>query len=140
MINKKYKRKKIQKEKLLLSLFKSRSFYGESLNKLNKGNLPYIYGIRHKHSIINLKQTILLLKRSLNLISYYKKKNKCILIIGNSLDLKFLLNKLYIKNNKNIIFFNKTWINGLLTNKSVYSFLNKKKVELIVFLKSDVKF
>ena len=55
MINKKIKLKKMQKEFLLNSLFKSKNFYGESLNKIKKKNFNFIYGIQHNFYIINLK-------------------------------------------------------------------------------------
>ena len=48
---------------LLNSLFKSKNFYGESFNKTNKDTLPFLYGIRHNYSIINLKYTSFFFKR-----------------------------------------------------------------------------
>ena len=49
--------KKINKNNnvLLNLLFKSKSMYGESLISTNKEILPFIYGKRHDHNIINLK-------------------------------------------------------------------------------------
>ena len=76
MINKKIKIKKIQKEFLLNSLFKSKNFYGESIKKIKKKNFNFIYGIRHNFSIINLKLTIFYIQKSLFLIKYYLKKKK----------------------------------------------------------------
>jgi ribosomal protein S2 len=142
MINKKVKIKKIQKEFLLNSLFKSKNFYGESLNlnKINKKNFNFIYGFRHNFSIINLKLTIFYIQKALFLIKFYLKKKKNILIIGNSFDINFLLNKKeYINNNKNIILYNEKWINGLLTNKTISNFLKKKNIKLIILLKSNIK-
>jgi ribosomal protein S2 len=130
----------IKKEQNLLlnSLFKSKNFYGEPLNKTNKNILPFIYGIRYNYSIINLKYTSFFLKRIFKLIKYILKKNKKILIIGNSSSMKFLVNKNFTKNNKNIIFFNKDWINGLVTNKKIGSFFNKKNIKLILIIKSSI--
>ena len=142
MINKKIKKKHAQKEFLLNSLFKSKNFYGESLNlnKINKKNFNFIYGFRHNFSIINLKTTIFYIQKALFLIKYYLKKKKNILIIGNSFDISFLLNKKeYVNNNKNIILYNKEWINGLLTNKTISNFIKKKNIKLVILLKSNIK-
>lgn len=130
--------KKNNNKNLLNILFKSKNFYGEPLRNTNKDILPYIYAIRNKYAIINLKTSSFLLKRIFRLIKYtlYKKKN--ILIIGNSNDISFLINKQFIKNNKNIFFFNKKWINGLITNKNTSSFFNKKQIELIFIIKSSL--
>jgi ribosomal protein S2 len=122
MINKALKLKQNQKEFLLNSLIKSKNFYGESTNKIKKNNLPFIYGVRHNFFIINLKHTISFLKKSLNLIQITLRKKKNILVIGDAFDINFLLNQQFIKKNKNIFFFFK-----------------KKKIDLIVFLKSETK-
>lgn len=140
MINKKIKIKKIQKEFLLNSLFKSKNFYGESIKKIKKKNFNFIYGIRHNFSIINLKLTIFYIQKSLFLIKYYLKKKKNILIIGNSFDIKFLLNKKqFINNNPNILLYSKKWIDGLLTNKTISNFFKKKQIKLVIILKSHNK-
>lgn len=139
MINQILKLKKTQKEFLLNSLFKSKNFYGESLNETNKQVLPFIYGIRHKYAIINLKHTISFLKRSLNLIQSCLKKNKNILIVGDALDINFLLNRKILKKNKNIILCKNEWVNGYLTNDFISTSFQKKKINLIIYLKSDIK-
>nr|YP_008475351.1 ribosomal protein S2 [Achlya hypogyna]AGS55476.1 ribosomal protein S2 [Achlya hypogyna] len=143
MINKKIKIKKIQKEYLLNSLFKSKNFYGESLKETKKKNLPFIYGFRHNYAIINLKSTIFFLQKALFLIKLCLKKNKKILIIGDSFDIKFLISEStkvnFIKNNKNIILKNDIWVNGLLTNKTISNFLKQNKINLVILLKSKIK-
>ena len=137
MIN---KNKKIKQTNniLLNSLFKSKNFYGESLNKINKNNLPFIYGMRHNYSIINLKYISLFLKRIFKLIQYTLQKNQNILIIGNSNDINFLTNINFTKQHKNIIYFNKEWVHGLITNKKINSLFIKKEIKLILIIKSSV--
>jgi ribosomal protein S2 len=139
MINKKIKIKKIQKEFLLNSLFKSKNFYGSLLNK--KQNIPFIYGCRHNFSIINLKITSFYIQKILFLLKYCLKKKKNILIIGNSFDINFLLNKKnsFINKNKNIILYKEKWIKGLITNEKIFNFYKKKKIKLIFFLKTENK-
>lgn len=137
MINK--NKKKNEQNLLLNSLFKSKNFYGEFLNKTNKNILPFLYGIRHQYSIINLKYTSIFLKRAFKLIQYTLKKNKKILIIGNSNDIKFLLNKNFTKNNKNIIFYNQEWINGLITNNNkINNFFKNNQINLILIIKTSI--
>ena len=132
-------KKKNNNQILLNSLFNSKSFYGNSLINTKKEIYPYLYGKRHGFSIINLKYTLLNLKKIFHLIKYILKKNKKILIIGNSEDIFFLLNKHFQKKNKNIIFFNKEWLNGILTNSKIFSQLNKKKVDFVLVLNSSIK-
>ena len=120
------------------SLFKSKSFYGESLNKTNKNILPFIYGIRHKYSIIDLKYTSFFLKRVFKLIQYTIQRNKKILIIGNAEDIQFLINEKLTKNKSNIILWNQEWINGLITNNQIKSTFNKKEIQLIFIIKNSI--
>ena len=140
MIDKIIQIKKIQKEFLLNSLFKSKNFYGESINRIKKKNFNFIYGIRHNFSSINLKSKLKKIQKTLFIIKYCLKKNKNILIIGNSFDIKFLLKKKqFINNNKNILLYDKKWINGLLTNKNISNFYKKKNIKLVILLKSKIK-
>ena len=144
MINK--KKNKENNNILLNLLFKSKNIYGESLKDTNKEILPFIYGIRHNYTIINLKNISFFLKRIFKLIKFTINKEEKILIIGNSDDIKFLINKKFIKNNQNIIFFNKDWINGLVTNKitnspmneKINSLFNKEEIKLILIIKSSI--
>jgi ribosomal protein S2 len=139
MIDKNKIKKKNQQNLLLNSLFKSKNFYGEFLNKTNKNILPFLYGIRHQYSIINLKYTSIYLKRVFKLMQNTLKKNKKILIIGNSNDIKFLLNENFTKNNKNIIFYNQEWINGLITNNDqMNSFFKNNQINLILIIKTSI--
>nr|YP_004564269.1 ribosomal protein S2 [Phytophthora phaseoli]ADK76243.1 ribosomal protein S2 [Phytophthora phaseoli] len=142
----------IQKKKnnnniLLSLLFKSKNMYGESLVYTNKEILPFIYGSRHNYTIINLKDVSLFLKRIFKLIKYMLQKNEKILIIGNNNEVQFLLNTSFVKKNPNIIFFNKEWINGLITNKIMNTTFNKiinyllkeNEIKLILIIKSSIK-
>lgn len=138
MIKKILKNKHENNNALINLLFKSKTLYGDSLKNTNREILSYIYGIRHNYTIINLKNLNITLKRIFKLIQYTITKKKKILIIGNSDDINFLINKQFIKNNKNIIFFNKNWINGLLTNKNINSFLLKKKIKMVIIIKSSI--
>ena len=138
MINTSVKKKKNINNFLLHSLFKSKSFYGESLNKTNKNILPFIYGIRHKYSIIDLKYTSFFLKRVFKLIQYTIQRNKKILIIGNAEDIQFLINEKLTKNKSNIVLWNQEWINGLITNNQIKSTFNKKEIQLIFIIKNSI--
>ena len=144
MINK--KKNKENNNILLNLLFKSKNIYGESLKDTNKDILPFIYGIRHNYTIINLKNISFFLKRIFKLIKFTINKEEKILIIGNSDDIKFLINKKFIKNNQNIVFFNKDWVNGLVTNKitnnpineKINYLLNKEEIKLVLIIKSSI--
>ena len=132
---------------LLNLLFKSKNMYGESLIYTNKEILPFIYGSRYNKTIINLKNVSFVLKRIFKVIKYIIQKNEKILIIGNSDEIKFLFTTAFNKKNSNIIFFNKEWINGLITNKIKNTTFNKvinylikeNEIKLILIIKSSIK-
>ena len=139
-------KKKNNNNILLNLLFKSKNIYGESLKSTNKEMMPFIYGIRHKYTIINLKNISFYLKRIFKLLEYMLKKKQKILVIGNSEDIQFLINKKFVKDNKNILFFHEEWINGFITNKlannntneNISFLLKKNKIKLILIIKSSV--
>jgi ribosomal protein S2 len=141
-------KKKKNNNILLNLLFKSKNIYGESLNDTTKDMMPFIYGIRHNYTIINLKNISFYLKRIFKLLEYMLKKQQKILVIGNSEDIKFLVNKKFVKDNKNILFFHDEWVNGFITNniantttttnKKISLLLKEKEIELILIIKSSV--
>nr|YP_010508118.1 ribosomal protein S2 [Phytophthora pseudotsugae]UXG56446.1 ribosomal protein S2 [Phytophthora pseudotsugae] len=141
------KNKKKNNNILLNLLFKSKNMYGESLIYTNKEILPFIYGSRYDYTIINLKDVSFFLKRIFKLIKNMLQKNEKILIIGNNNEVQFLLNIAFIKKNPNIIFFNKEWVNGLITNKIMNTTFNKvinylikeNEIKLILIIKSSIK-
>lgn len=137
---KKFKNKKEKKDILFNILLKSKNIYGDFLTETKKDLIPFIYGIRYNYSIICLDTLSLYLKRIFSLLKYIILKKKYILIIGNSNDINFLVNRKYIKNNKKIYFLNEKWINGLITNKNmnIKNIFLKKKIKLIIIIKSSI--
>jgi ribosomal protein S2 len=139
-------KKKNNNNILLNLLFKSKNIYGESLKETNKDIMPFIYGIRHNYTIINLKNISFYLKRIFKLLEYILNKKEKILVIGNSDDIQFLVNKKFVKNKENILFFNEEWINGLITNKINNNIINEKinnllsenEIKLILIIKSSI--
>lgn len=139
-------KKKNDNNILLNLLFKSKNIYGESLKNTNKDIMPFIYGIRHNYTIINLKNVSFYLKRIFKLLEYILKKKQKILLIGNTDDIEFLINKKFVKNNENILFFNEEWVNGFITNKEVKGtknerinlLLKKNQIKLILIIKSSI--
>ena len=131
--------KKDKKTHLFDLLLKSKNFYGESIKKTKKEISPFIYSNRHDFSIINLKYTSLFIKRIFKLINLILKKDKKILFIHNADDTQFLINENFTKKNKNIIFFEKRWLNGLGTNKKIQQNINfdLNEIQLIFFLKTS---
>lgn len=139
-------KKKNNNNVLLNLLFKSKNIYGESLKDTNKDIMPFIYGVRHNYTIIDLKNVSFYLKRIFKLLEYILKKKKKILVIGNSNDIQFLINKKFVKNKNNIIFFNEEWVNGLITNKiinndtnkNINHLIHKNQIKLILIIKSSI--
>ena len=141
------KKKNTTADNTLNLLFKTKNMYGESLSSTKKEILPFIYGSRHNHTIINLKNVSFFLKRSFKLIKHIIQKQEKILIIGNSEEIKFLFTSAFKKNNSNIIFFSNEWRNGLITNQMMNTTLNKvinylikeQQIKLILIIKSSIK-
>jgi len=139
-------KKKNNNNVLLNLLFKSKNIYGESLKDTNKDIIPFIYGVRHNYTIIDLKNVSFYLKRIFKLLEYILNKKQKILVIGNSDDIQFLINKKFVKNKNNIIFFNEEWVNGLITNKiinndtnkNINHLINKNQIKLILIIKSSI--
>ncbi len=139
-------KKKNNNNILLNLLFKSKNIYGESLKETNKDIIPFIYGVRHNYTIINLKNVSFYLKRIFKLLESILNKKEKILVIGNSDDIQFLVNKKFVKNKENILFFNEEWVNGLITNKinnniineKINNLLNKNEIKLILIIKSSI--
>jgi ribosomal protein S2 len=131
---------------LLNLLFKSKNIYGESSKETNKDIMPFIYGIRHNYTIINLKNISFYLKRVFKLLEYILNKKEKILVIGNADDIQFLVNKKFVKNKENILFYNEEWVNGLITNKitnnsaneKINNLLNQNEIKLILIIKSSI--
>jgi ribosomal protein S2 len=134
---KKIKNKNVKKKQIINILIKSKNIYGNFLKKINKEIFPFIYGIRYNYTIIDLKKFSLYLKRIFNLLK--KKEEKKILIIANSTDINFLINKNFYKKKKNFYYLRKQWINGLITNNinKKIKFL-KKKIKLIIIIKNSI--
>lgn len=133
------KKKKINNHFLNI-LFKSKTFYGGTFKSINKNILPFIYGIRNNQIIINLQYINIFIKRIFKLIKLNLKKKKKILIISNSNDSNFFIKKKNFNKNSSIIFFNKKWINGNITNKKLNFFIKKKEINLIIIYKNTTTF
>lgn len=116
-------------------LFKSKSFYGGYVNKIDRNIVPFIYGKRNNTLIINLKYTIICIKKIFNLVKLNILNKKKLLIISNSRDSEFLIDEEFIKKNESIIFLNKKWINGYITNKNMNSFIKNNNINLIFIYK-----
>jgi ribosomal protein S2 len=108
--------------------------------------MPFIYGVRHNYTIINIKNVSFYLKRIFKVLKCILTKKEKILIIGNANDIQFLLNKKFFKKNENILFFNEEWVNGFITNKinknsiseNINFLLNKNEIKLILIIKSSI--
>lgn len=143
----KEKSTKITTTKLFNTLMRSKIMYGETIKKTKPEVLPFLYGTRHNYTIINVNYTVSLIVRLFKFLKDFKSLNKKILIIGNSLDMKFMLNKYFIRNNKSIIYLTQSWKHGFFTNnssknKNLHETLNQslteKEIQLIIILKSTL--
>ena len=131
MIQKKLFQEEKKKSYLLNSLFQSKSFYGEKKQKTKSEIIPFIYGIRHKYSIINLKYTVKSIQKALIFLQKIINKKKNILIIGDDSYISFFLNSTF--SSKNVFFFKGDWTYGYLTNPDI-SILKNKKIDLIIYI------
>jgi ribosomal protein S2 len=142
----KKKKSKVGNNNIINLLFKSKSLYGETLKNTNKNVLPFIYGVRHNYTIINLKNVSFFLKRIFKIIKNFLSNEEKILVIGNANDINFLFVKSFKKKNKNLVIFDKDWINGLITNKIENNSINKKinllikkeEIKIILIIKNSI--
>lgn len=134
-------------KRLFNLLIKSNIIYGETIKKTKPETLPFIYGTRHNHTIIDINYTILSIIKLFKLLKELKPLKKKILMIGNSKDIKFMLNNNFTKDNSSIIFLKKSWKHGLITNQSVKNknrdkileeSLKKDEISLVIILKSSL--
>lgn len=131
---------------LLNLLFKSKNIYGESLKSTKKDAIPFIYGIRHNYTIIDIKNVSFYLKRILKVLKSLLNKKEKILVIGNADNIQFLVTKRFFKKNENILLFNEEWVNGFITNKinknntnkNINLLLNNNEIKLILIIKSSI--
>jgi ribosomal protein S2 len=125
--------------------------FGETIKKTKSEVLPFIYGTRHNYTIIDINSLIKVIVRIYRFLNEFKTENtkfdKKILIIGNSRDVKFMINKYFFKKNKSILFLGKPWKHGLITNSSVKNKNRSKNLEqnlkdeaiqLVIILKSSL--
>lgn len=119
------------------SLLNSKTYYGGSVKYSNLKLKPYIFGIRFKYYLINLKTINNSILKNVKLIQFFLKNRQNILIIGNSDHIKYFLKTDYIETNKQIYFHTIKWVNGFLTNKKMEYIIKKKNINLIIVLKTD---
>lgn len=120
------------KNKLFKNLLNSNSHFGVELKDLNSKSLNYVYGKRNNQVILDLNYTIHSLKRSFTLVYKLLKNKKKILIICNDLKTQFLKKELTNSTiEKQIIFINKKWSGGSITNSLLLG-NSLKNVSLII--------
>lgn len=139
------KRQLLPKKRLFNLLMKSKIMYGEKKKNTKPETLQFLFGTRHNFTIININYIVSSIVRIFKLLSELKHINKKILLIGNSIDIKFMINKQFIKNKSSIIYYTKSWKHGLITNslnknhhKELHENLKDDKIKLIIILKSSL--
>jgi len=98
---------------------------GHHKSRWNPRMSSYLFGTINDINILNLEQTILILRKSLNLLKEVAINRGKILLITNNTKNK----DVQVKSNKIIKYYTNNWINGFLTNwRKVYALqINKKK-------------
>lgn len=98
--------------------------FGHKAVRWNPKMAPYIYGIKDDVHIIDLRQTIELVKTALNAIHETVKKNGKILFVSTKIQAKDLIAEYAEKCGQHYI--NHRWLGGTLTNWSTISRSIKK--------------
>jgi small subunit ribosomal protein S2 len=122
---------------LLQVLLETKVHLGHDRSTWNSKLATYILSEYKNFHVLDLEQTIPLLKKALNVISALYKKGKNILIIGNS-----DVNKAYtleLIKNKNVFGVSTKWTGGSLTNfhKRHFKYTrvdNEKRPSLVILL------
>lgn len=105
--------------------------FGHKKHRWNPKMSPYIYGIREDIHIIDLNQTVGLLKRALNVIYETVKKNGKILFVGTKVQASSIIAEYAEKCGQHYV--NHRWLGGMLTNwgtisKSIKKLENLEKI------------
>ena len=120
-------------------LTSSKNIYGSLTKNTNFKLRSYIYGLRLKYVVLNYKLLKNSLLKNFKLISYFLKKKKNILIIGNAHEISFFMNDPLIQDFKNIFLYQQSWVNGILTNQDPQKLIKNNNIQLIIFLKDENK-
>lgn len=121
------------------ALVASGAHIGHSKSLASPSFLPYVYGHRAGVTIIDLDQTLPLLRRAANVIRAIARNNGMILFVGTSTALRPVVEKAAERLGSNGFHIGERWIPGTLTNRYALfgvDVIKTKKVrpDCVVFL------
>jgi small subunit ribosomal protein S2 len=120
------KEKKKGKE-ALTQLFEARVHIGHRRGHWHPQTAPYLYGVRQGIHLIDLKKTVLRLRKALTLVANLLKEGGNLLIVGNRQENAFLVSALAKRYSNRVSFVTRRWIGGTLTNQESFALDPQKK-------------
>ncbi|KAF9452240.1 ribosomal protein S2 [Macrolepiota fuliginosa MF-IS2] len=122
---------KPQAQGTLSTLLAAGAHFGHASTRMNPNFMPYAYGTRAGITIIDLDQTLPLLRRAANLVRAVAKSRGSIIFIGTRPDLQPIVQKASRRLGKQGYSVGDRWLPGTLTNRRHFFGNDVDKVKAI---------
>jgi small subunit ribosomal protein S2 len=114
-------------EEALSQLFEAKVHLGHRKGHWHPQMAPYLYGVRQGIHLIDLKKTVLSLRKALSLVANLLKKGGNLLVVGTRQENAFLVSALGRRYSDRVSFVTRRWIGGTLTNQESFALNLQKK-------------
>ncbi|KIJ69341.1 hypothetical protein HYDPIDRAFT_105935 [Hydnomerulius pinastri MD-312] len=125
-------------ETTLSALIASGAHFGHTKALMNPNFLPYAYGVRAGLTIIDMEQTLPLLRRAANLVRAVAQRGGTVLFVGTRPELREIIRKAASKLDEQGYHIGERWLPGTLTNRNQLFQLEGKSFrvtpDLVIFL------
>ena len=122
----------------LSALVAAGAHFGHTTSLMNPNFLPYAYGVRAGLTIIDLEQTLPLLRRAANLVRAVAQRNGTILFVGTRPDLQETIQRASSRLDSQGYHIGERWLPGTLTNRNQLFQQDRQEYrltpDLVVFL------
>ncbi|KAG6335149.1 hypothetical protein ID866_3933 [Astraeus odoratus] len=102
----------------LSALVAAGAHFGHTTSLMNPNFLPYAYGVRAGLTIIDLEQTLPLLRRAANLVRTIAQRNGSIIFVGTRPDLQDTIQRASERLGPQGYHIGERWLPGTLTNRN----------------------
>ncbi|KAF8844911.1 ribosomal protein S2 [Paxillus ammoniavirescens] len=122
----------------LSALIASGAHFGHTKSLMNPNFLPYAYGVRAGLTIIDLDQTLPLLRRAANVVRAIAQRGGTVIFVGTRPDLRDIIRKAAGRLDEQGYHIGERWLPGTLTNRNQLFQIEGQDVritpDLVIFL------
>jgi len=118
-------------EATISALLAAGAHFGHASTRMNPNFMPYAYGTRAGITIIDLDQTLPLLRRAVNVVREVARRRGQILFIGSRPELQPVVQKAAQRLGKQGYAVTDRWVPGTLTNRQHFFGPDIKKIKAI---------